>query len=87
MRLSLGVFVSGDAEAARLLLQDKSEVRRSERAATANHLFRLREGRLETLDTMAMHVDTLRDLKRIHSHICSVAYLFQERDEEVAVAS
>jgi phosphate:Na+ symporter len=87
LRLSLGVFVSGDAEAARQLLQEKPEVRRSERMATANHLSRLREGRLETLDTMAMHVDTLRDLKRIHSHICSVAYLFQERDEEVAVAS
>jgi phosphate:Na+ symporter len=87
LRLSLGVFVSGDAEAARLLLQEKPEVRRSERTATANHLSRLREGRLETLDTMAMHVDTLRDLKRIHSHICSVAYFFQERDEEIAVAS
>jgi phosphate:Na+ symporter len=86
LRLSVGVFVSGDAEAARWLLQEKSEVRRSERTATANHLSRLREGRLETLDTMAMHVDTLRDLKRIHSHICSVAYSFQERDEEAAAA-
>ena len=74
LRLSLGVFVSGDAEAARQLLQEKAEVRRSERTATANHLSRLREGRLETLDTMAMHVDILRDLKRINSHICSVAY-------------
>jgi phosphate:Na+ symporter len=86
LRLSLSVFVSGDAEAARRLLQEKSEIRLSERTATANHFSRLREGRLETLDTMSMHVDALRDLKRIHSHICSVAYFFQEK-EEMAVAS
>lgn len=82
LKLSLSVFVTGDAEAARLLIQEKSGLRSSERAATANHLLRLREGRSETLETMSMHVDALRDLKRIHSHICSVAYFkkmpFQE---------
>jgi phosphate:Na+ symporter len=88
LRLSLTVFVTGDAIAARQLLQEKSEIRVSERAATANHLSRLREGRLETLETMSMHVDTLRDLKRIHSHICSIAYSRQEqeRDGEIAAA-
>ena len=84
LRLSLTVFVTGDAVAARQLLQEKSEIRVSERVATANHLSRLREGRLETLETMSMHVDTLRDLKRIHSHICSIAYSRRERDEEMA---
>lgn len=74
LKLSLTVFVTGDPEAARLLLLEKSGIRLSERAATANHLSRLREGRSETLETMSMHVDALRDLKRIHSHICSVAY-------------
>jgi phosphate:Na+ symporter len=34
----------------------------------------LREGRPETLETTSLHLDVLRDLKRIHSHICSVAY-------------
>jgi phosphate:Na+ symporter len=87
LRLSQTVFVTGDSGAARQLLQEKSEIRLSERVATANHFSRLREGRLETLDTMSMHVDTLRDLKRIHSHVCSVAYSLQERDNEVAVAS
>lgn len=87
LRLSLSVFVSGDAEAARQLLREKSEIRLSERMATANHLSRLREGRLETLDTMSMHIDALRDLKRIHSHICSVAYSLHERGDNIAVAS
>jgi phosphate:Na+ symporter len=34
----------------------------------------LHEGRPETLETTSFHLDVLRDLKRIHSHICSVAY-------------
>jgi len=34
----------------------------------------LREGRPETIETTSLHLDVLRDLRRIHSHICSVAY-------------
>ena len=33
-----------------------------------------REGRPESIETSSLHLDVLRDLKRIHSHICSVAY-------------
>ena len=39
-----------------------------------SHLSRLREGRPESIETSSLHLDVLRDLKRIHSHICSVAY-------------
>ena len=35
---------------------------------------RLREGRAESIETSSLHLDILRDLKRIHSHIRSVAY-------------
>ena len=35
---------------------------------------RLREGRLASIETTSLHLDVLRDLRRIHSHICSVAY-------------
>ena len=48
--------------------------REAERAAAENHLARLREGRPESIETSSLHLDILRDLKRIHSHICSVAY-------------
>jgi len=34
----------------------------------------LREGRIESIETSSLHIGILRDLKRIHSHICSVAY-------------
>jgi hypothetical protein len=51
----------------------------AEKAALRNaelerHLDRLREGRPETLETTSLHLDVLHDLRRIHSHICSVAY-------------
>ncbi|HTZ03665.1 MAG TPA: Na/Pi cotransporter family protein, partial [Xanthobacteraceae bacterium] len=47
---------------------------RAELAAADRHLDRLREGRPESLETTSLHLDVLSDLKRIHSHICSVAY-------------
>jgi phosphate:Na+ symporter len=46
----------------------------AELACADNHVARLREGRPESIETSSLHLDVLRDLKRIHSHICSVAY-------------
>ena len=51
-----------------------AELRSAELIAAERHLERLREGRPESLETTSLHLDVLRDLKRIHSHICSVAY-------------
>ena len=74
MQLALGVFVSGDVAIARQLILEKVSVREAERQAAENHLDRLRAGRVESIDSSALHLDVLRDLKRIHSHICAVAY-------------
>jgi len=74
MKLALGVFMSGDEKTALRLLQEKREVKDLERADAARHLDRLREGRRESIETSALHMDVLRDLKRIHSHIVAVAY-------------
>lgn len=82
LKLSLGVFMTGDRKSALRLIQEKREVGASERAATTNHLLRLREGRSETMETTSMHVDILRDLKRVHSHICSIAYSYLPQNED-----
>ena len=74
LRLAFGVFMTGDAAGARKLLDEKGELRSAELTAAERHLERLREGRPETLETTSLHLDVLRDLKRINSHICSVAY-------------
>jgi phosphate:Na+ symporter len=74
LRLAFGVFMRGDVEAARRLIRDKRELRSIELAAGERHFERLREGRAESIETSSLHLDILRDLRRIHSHICSVAY-------------
>ncbi|HUJ86335.1 MAG TPA: Na/Pi cotransporter family protein [Burkholderiales bacterium] len=74
LRLAFGIFVSGDVKVARQLLEEKARFREAEVAASESHLARLREGRPESIETSALHLDILRDLKRIHSHICAIAY-------------
>ena len=74
LKLAQSVFMSGDTKVARRLLEEKVVIRDLERAAADNHLARLRDGRPESIETSSLHLDVLRDLKRIHSHICAVAY-------------
>ena len=84
LRIAFGVFMSGDAGEARKLLAEKAALRNAELAATETHLDRLREGRPETIETTSLHLDVLRDLRRIHSHICSVAYPVLDAAGELA---
>jgi phosphate:Na+ symporter len=71
LKLALGVFMSGNASSARQLLNERVQVREAERAAAEGHLSRLRCP--ESVELSSLHLDVLRDLKRIHSHIRSVA--------------
>ncbi len=81
---AFGIFMTSDAEAARKLLRTKAELRKAELAAAERHFERLREGRPESLETTSLHLDILSDLKRIHSHICSVAYPVLEAAGELS---
>jgi phosphate:Na+ symporter len=83
LNLAFSVFMSGDLAMARQLLTEKATLRATEFAAAENHLARLREGRPESIESSSLHLDILRDLKRIHSHICSVAYPVLERAGEL----
>jgi len=74
LKLAVGVFMNGDEKNARLLLDEKVQMRDLERDMTANHLRRLRELRPESLETSSLHIDIARDLKRITAHFASVAY-------------
>jgi hypothetical protein len=79
LKLAFGVFMSGDVKLARQLITEKASLRATEFAAAERHLLRLRDGRAESLESSSLHLDILRDLKRIHSHICSVACPVLER--------
>ena len=79
LKLAFSVFMSGDVKIARQLIAEKASLRAAELAAAESHLERLRERRPESIESSSLHLDVLRDLKRIHSHICSVAYPVLER--------
>lgn len=84
LRLSLNVFTTRDIGLARRLLADKSGLRAAEREAASLHFDRLRQGRSESLETSAIHLDMTRDLKRIHGHLTTVAYPILEAAGELA---
>lgn len=74
MQLAMGVFVSGDVATARRLLTEKEHFRMLEMDSRERHLDRLKSGQVESIETSSLHLDILRDLKRIHSHLTTVAY-------------
>jgi phosphate:Na+ symporter len=86
LRLAFSVFMSGNPAEARKLIAEKAEVRNAELSAAERHFERLREGRPETIETTSLHLDVIRDLKRIHSHVCSVAYSVLEGTVDMPAA-
>jgi phosphate:Na+ symporter len=74
LRIAQTIFVTRDFNLARQLMEMKVEVRRMEKQSAERHLERLRDGRADSLQTSSLHLDVLRDLKRINAHIVSVAH-------------
>jgi phosphate:Na+ symporter len=73
------VFMTEDARAARGLLGEKEVFRDLEARATETHFARIRAGRVESVETSALHLDVLRDLKRINAHISAASYPVLEK--------
>jgi phosphate:Na+ symporter len=84
MRLALNVFATRDVALARRLFAEKAVTRHVERSAAESHFTRLRDGRAESIETSAIHLDILRDFKRIHGHLTAVAYPILEAGGELA---
>ncbi|MFK4811270.1 Na/Pi cotransporter family protein [Devosia sp. ZW T5_3] len=84
LRLSQSVFFGRDPELARALMAGKVEIRRLEAASSERHLKRVRALRSETLETSTLHLDILRDLKRINAHLASVAVPILEQMGELS---
>lgn len=81
--LAMNVFASGDIELARQLLRQKTQVRELERRYIENHYERIGARRPESITSSSLHLDVLRDLKRINSHLTSAAYTILERAGEL----
>ena len=67
------VFMTEDPRAARRLVAEEAVFRDLETRATETHFARIRAGRIESVETSALHLDVLRDLKRINGHLTAAA--------------
>ncbi len=74
LRLSMSVFLNGDVRDAQRLLEEKARFRDLERAYSVSHLERLADNTTQSIETSSLHLDLISELKRINSHICSIAY-------------
>jgi phosphate:Na+ symporter len=72
-RSAAALFLSGDERAAHALAHEKAAFRQIEEQAMVAHFQRLRSGDVETVETSSLHLDALRDLKRINAHLVEAA--------------
>lgn len=82
--LALNVFTTRDIALARRLVAEKTAMREAEARAADSHFARLREGRPESIETSSIHMDVIRDLKRVNGHLTTVAYPILEAAGELA---
>jgi phosphate:Na+ symporter len=73
LRMAASLFMTQDPRAARLLADEKIAFREVESEATSSHFARLQSGGRDTVETSTLHLDLLRDMKLINSHIVAAA--------------
>ncbi len=73
LRAAAAVFMTDDARAARRLADEKQAFRDLEERGTEAHFARLRAGRVATAETSSLHLDLIRDLKRVNAHLVAAA--------------
>ena len=67
---------------AKQLLKDKQDIREAEISGMASHIERLGDGEPDTIATSSLHLDIVRDYRRINTYMCTVAYpLLEEAGE------
>nr|AAD31603.2 putative Na+/phosphate symporter [Rhizobium rhizogenes K84] len=80
LRIAQTILITRDIKLATQLMERKIDVRRMEKRSSERHLERLRDGRADSLQTSSLHLDILRDLKRINAHITSVAHPIMDEE-------
>ena len=83
MQLSQTVFMTADTQLARQLVAAKVDIRRLEAHSAVAHIQRVRDRVAASVETSSLHLDLLRDLKRINAHLASVAYPILESKGEL----
>jgi phosphate:Na+ symporter len=73
LRTAATVFMTENVRAARLLAAEKEVFRDIEARATTAHFESMRAGNVETAETSTLHLDMLRDLARVNTHLVAAA--------------
>lgn len=73
VRLTAAVFMSGEKRALRMLMDEKEALEALEGKASRIHLDRLRQGSTDGLETSALEIDALHDLRQINDHLAAIA--------------
>ncbi|NML17725.1 Na/Pi cotransporter family protein [Azohydromonas caseinilytica] len=84
LRLGMSVFLEGNVHDAQKLLEEKARFRNLEHEYAASHIVRLQANTPHSIETSSLHLDLISDLKRINSHICSIAYPILESNGALA---
>jgi phosphate:Na+ symporter len=82
LRLAQNLFLAQDRELAQQLLNEKKLLRVFEKKSTVSHFQRMTSGLSETLATSSLHLDIVRDYRRINTYVTSVAYSILDKGEE-----
>ncbi len=82
-RAAAAVFMTEDPRAARQLLGEKEVFRDFENRATAAHFGRTGAARGESVELGRLHLDIMRDLKRVNAHLAAAAYPVLENRGEL----
>ncbi len=83
IKLASNVLISDDLECARQLMMEKTEMKNAERKSRKRHLARLQEGREESFASSDVHLETLRALRDVNSHISAIAYPILYREGQL----
>ncbi|MDE2336704.1 MAG: Na/Pi cotransporter family protein, partial [Alphaproteobacteria bacterium] len=83
LQLAQNIFMTGDVKMARRLFEEKENLRSYEMHAAESHFRRLSEGVAETIATSSLHLDILRDLRRINSYLTLIAYPILENAHQL----
>ncbi|WP_116085230.1 Na/Pi cotransporter family protein [Tropicimonas sp. IMCC34011] len=74
VQLSISVLMNEDASLARSLVEQKELVRDLAQRLEKQHLYRLKQGLSETIETSSIHLNVLRGLKAVNTNFAMIAY-------------
>jgi phosphate:Na+ symporter len=87
MKLATTAFLTADGRLAEEIIATKPKVHRSVLMSTDAHFRRIVERSAGALSTSGLHLDILRDLKRINSHLVAACHLTRNGQRIDAMAS